>query len=159
MIWSFTRTFVPSESGRQSYSVLGGVATRDHDFVSIRTAGSIKAEVVCDLLEKSSATYSGEEITLVMDSARYQRSRLVMDNADALDMELLYLQACTLNLNLIGRVWHLVKTRRLRNKSLLNFTLLTGAFDKFLESLKGKNREHLKTLVTKNFQLLENPKI
>jgi hypothetical protein len=66
MIWSFTRIFVPSGSGRQRYSVLGAVETRDHDFVSIRTPGSINAEVVCELLEKISATYPGEEITLVM---------------------------------------------------------------------------------------------
>ncbi len=78
-------------------------------------AGSINAEVVCELLEKISATYPGEEITLVMDNARYQRSRLVMEMADALD--------------------------------------------EFLDSLNGKNREHLKTLVTENFQILQNPKI
>jgi hypothetical protein len=74
MIWSFTRIFVPSGSGRQRYSVLGAVEKRDHDFVSIRTAGSVNAEVVCELLEKISATYLGEEIALVMDNARYQRS-------------------------------------------------------------------------------------
>ena len=78
MIWSFTRIFLPIGSGRQRYSVLGAVETRDHDFVSIRTAGSINAELVCELLEKFSATDPGEEITLVMENARYQRSRLVM---------------------------------------------------------------------------------
>jgi hypothetical protein len=50
------------------------VETRSHDFVSIRTAGSINAEVVCEFLEKISDTYPGEAITLVMDNARYQRS-------------------------------------------------------------------------------------
>jgi transposase len=160
MIWSFTRIFVPSGSGRQRYSVLGAVETRDHDFVCIRTAGSINAEVVCELLEKISATYPGEEITLVMDNARYQRSRLVMEMADALDMELLYLQAYSPNLNLLERVWRLVKARCLRNKYFPNFTLFTDALDEFLDSLNGgKNREHLKTLVTENFQILQNPKI
>ncbi len=82
-----------------------------------------------------------------------------MEMADALDMELLYIPAYSPNLNLIDRAWRLVKARCLRHKYFPNFTLLTGAFDKFLESLKGKNREHVKTLVTKNFQPLENPKI
>jgi hypothetical protein len=40
-------------------SILGAVETRDHDFVSIMTAGSINAEVVCELLEKISTTYPG----------------------------------------------------------------------------------------------------
>ncbi len=65
---------MPSGSGRQRYSVLGAFETRDHDFVSMRTADSINEEVVCELLEKLSATYPGEEITLVMDNARYQQS-------------------------------------------------------------------------------------
>jgi hypothetical protein len=39
-----------------------------------------------------------------------------------------------------------------------NFTLFTGALDEFLDSLNGKNREQLKTLVTENFQILQNPK-
>jgi transposase len=94
-----------------------------------------------------------------MDNARYQRSRLVMEMADALDMELLYLPAYSPNLNLIERVWRLVKARCLRNKYFPNFTLFTGALDEFLDSLNGKNREHLKTLVTENFQILQNPKI
>ena len=138
MILSFTRIFVPRGSGRQRYSVLGAVETRNHDFVSIRTAGSINAEVVCELLEKISATHPGEEITLVMDIALYQRSRLVMEMADALDMELIYLPAYSANLNLIERVWRLVKARYLPNKYFPNFTLFTGALDEFLDSLKEK---------------------
>lgn len=159
MIWSFTRIFVPSGSGRQRYSVLGAVETRDHDFVSVRTAGSINEGVVCELLEKISATYAGEEITLVMDNARYQRSRLVVEMAQALGMELLYLPPYSPNLNLIERVWRLVKSRCLRNKYFETFALFTGALDEFLDSLNGTNREHLKTLVTENFQILENPKL
>jgi transposase len=81
------------------------------------------AEVVCELLEKISSTYPLEEITLVMDNALYQRSRLVMEMADALDMELLYLPAYSPNLNLIECVWRLVKARCLRNKYFPNFTL------------------------------------
>jgi transposase len=138
LIWSFTRILVPSGSGRQRYSVLGAVETRDDDFVSIRTAGAINTDVVCELLKEISATYSGEEITLMMDNARYQRSRLVMEMADALDMELLYLPAYSPNLNLIERVWRLVKARCLQNKYLPNFTLFTGALDEFLDSLNGE---------------------
>ena len=159
MIWSFTRIFVPSGSGRQRYSVLGAVETRDHDFVSLRTTGSINEGVVCDLLEKICATYPGEEITLVMDNARYQRSRLVVEMAEALGLELLYLPAYSPNLNLIERVWRLVKKNCLRNEYFENFTLFTRALDGFLDSLNGKNRKLLKTLVTENFQTLENPKI
>jgi hypothetical protein len=57
-----------------------------------------------------------------------------MEMADALDMELLYLPGYSPNLNLIKRVWRLVKARCLRNKYFPNFTLFTGALDEFLDS-------------------------
>ncbi len=151
MIWYLTGIFVPSGSGWQLESVVGAVETREHDFVSIRTAGSINAEVVCELLDKISATYPGEEMSLVMDIARYQRSRLVMEMADALDMELLYRPANSRKLNLIERVWRLIKARCLRNKYFPNFMVFTGAIDEFLASLNGQNRDDLKKLVTEKF--------
>ena len=38
-------------------------------------------------------------------------------------------------------------------KKFPNFTLFTGALDEFLDSLNGKNREHLKSLVTEKYSV------
>lgn len=157
MIWSFTRIFVPSASGRQRYNVLGAVETRDHDFVSIRTTESINEQVVCDLITKIYETYGNEPITLVMDNARYQRSRLVGEVAEGLGIELLYLPPYSPNLNLIERVWRLVKTRCLRNKYFESFALFRAAIDEYLDSLSEANRRYLQSLITENFQLFEIP--
>jgi hypothetical protein len=72
---------------------------------------------------------------LVMDNACYRPSRLVIEMADALDMELLGLPAYSLNLNLIERVWRLVKARCLRNIYFPNFRVFTGSLDEFLDSI------------------------
>ena len=122
--------------------MLGAVETRDHDFVSIRTTDSINEGAVCDLFIKIFETYGEEPITLVMDNARYQRSRLVTEVAEALGIELLYLPPYSPNLNPIERVWRLVKTRRLRNKGFETFALFKGAIDEFLDSLSETNRRH-----------------
>jgi hypothetical protein len=81
-----------------------------------------------------------------------------MGMADALDMELLHRLPYSSNFNLLDRVQRLVKARCLRNKYFPNFTVFTGALDEFLDSLDGKNLDHLKTLVTENFQILQNSK-
>ncbi len=73
-----------SERGRQCPGVLGAVETRNHDFVSIWPFSAVNAEIVRELLEKLNATYPGEEITLVIENAGYQRSRFVIEMADAL---------------------------------------------------------------------------
>jgi transposase len=158
MVWAFARVFVRTGSGRQRYNVLGAVETRDHDFVSVRTTGTVNAETICELIAKIDAAYPGEEVTLVMDNARYQRNRIVAEIAETVGIELLFLPAYSPNLNLIERVWRLVKAKCLRNRYHETFTGFVGAIDEFLDSLSSENRHHLKSLVTENFQLFENPK-
>jgi len=158
MIWSFTRIFVPSGCGRQRYSVLGAVETRDHDFVSIGTTGSVNSDTVCELVRKLDETYPGEEITLVMDNARYQRNKNVFEAADQCGIELLFLPPYSPNLNLIERVWRLVKAKCLRNRHFGDFATFMSTIDEFIGSLSGENHLHLKSLITENFQLFEIPK-
>jgi len=158
MIWCFTRMIVRSGSGRQRYSVLGAVETQAHDLVTVRTNGSVNAETVCQLLLEIDRRYPGEAITVVMDNARYQRSRKVQELANHLNVELLFLPPYSPNLNLIERVWKLVKAKCLRNKYFEDFPSFRESIDGFLDSLQGEKRVLLKTLITENFQLLQIPK-
>jgi hypothetical protein len=105
------------------------------------------------------SNYPGDEITPVMSNISYKLNRSVIKAADALDFEFPYHPAYSPNRNLIKRVWRLVKARCMRNKYFPNFTLFDGVLDEFSHSLNRKNREHLKTLVTENLQILQNPKI
>jgi len=157
MIWCLRRVFIPTGSGRQRYSVLGAVETRDHDLVTVRTKGSVNALTVCELIERIVEAYPNEPITLVMDNARYQHCELVMKTAKAAGCELLFLPPYSPNLNLIERVWRLVKTRSLRNRYFPDFPTFINSIDGFLDSLAGENRHLLKSLVTHNFQTFEIP--
>jgi transposase len=158
MIWCFTRIFIPSASGRKRYNILGAVETRNHDLVTIQTTGPINSAVVCELLRKIDREYPDEEITLVMDNARYQYNRQVQDLASALKIELLHLPPYSPNLNLIERVWKLLKSKCLRNQYYPEFEMFRSAIDRFMESLRGPNKHLLKTLITENFQTYEIPK-
>lgn len=158
MIWCFTRIFIPSASGRRRYSVLGAVETRNHDLVTVETTGSVNADTVCELIRKLDRKYPDEHLTLVMDNARYQYNAQVQELAERLGTELLYLPAYSPNLNLIERVWKLVKSKCLRNHYYEDFGSFRDAIDKFLASLRGKNRPLLQSLVTENFQLYPIPK-
>ena len=122
MIWSFARIFVPSGAGRQRYNILGAVETRDHDLVTVRNTGSVNSDTVCELLAKIDENHPGEEITLVMDNARYQRNKKVFAAAADFGIDLLFLPAYSPNLNLIERVWKLVKAKCLRKPALRRFS-------------------------------------
>lgn len=158
MVWCLHRIFVKSGSGRQRYSVLGAVETRDHDFVSVRTDGPVNSATLCALLESINERYPGEPITLVLDNARYQRNSSVMDRANELGLELLFLPAYSPNLNLIERVWRLVRSKALRNRFFPDYGCFRRSIDEFLDSLSHCNKHYLQTLITENFQTFSFPK-
>jgi len=94
-----------------------------------------------------------------MDNARYQRNAGVAELAESLQIELLYLPPYSPNLNLIERVWRLVKAKCLRNRYHEKFTGFITAIDEFIDSLSGENRDLLRSLVAENFQLFPIAKI
>ena len=108
-------------------------------------------------MKKISKKYPGEKISLVMDNARYQYNNQVKELAASLDLELLYLPPYSPNLNLIERLWKLVKTKCLRNRYYENFGEFKAAIDSCLTNLNGSQRDALKSLLTENFQILQNP--
>ncbi len=158
MIWCFQRLFIPTSSGRKRYNVLGAVETRNHDLITIRTTENINAETICKLTELIHEKYPGESITLVMDNARYQHNKKVAAFAENLGIELMFLPTYSPNLNLIERVWKLVKSKCMRNKYFEDFQKFKSAIDEFVNSLNGSNKDLLKSLVTENFQTFPIPK-
>jgi len=155
MVWCFARPFIRTSPGRQRYSVLGAVDSHSKEIISLRTAGNINAQSVCDLLDLIAARHSGQCLTLIMDNARYQRCELVKLKAAALDIELLFLPAYSPNLNLIERLWKLVKKRTLTNRYYDCFAKFRHAIDTCLEDLNGPGNSQLASLLTLHFQFFK----
>ena len=55
--------------------------------------------------------YRGRTIALVLDNARYQKCKAVMNLAEQLKIELIFIPAYSPNLNLIERFWKFVKAQ------------------------------------------------
>jgi len=153
MIWCFSRVFVKTSPGRQRYNVLGAVDSHSKKLVTIRTTDNINADTVCRLLGMLRSQNPGIPVTLVLDNVRYQHCRAVADRAEALDVELLFLPAYSPNLNLIERLWKLVKKKCLANKFYPNFLQFREAIDSCLDHINKFGRKELHSLLTLNFQL------
>ena len=93
-----------------------------------------------------------------MDNASYQHNKKVAELAEGLGIELLFLPTYSPNLNLIERVWKLVKAKCMRNQYFDDFKKFQEAVDNFMDSLNGPNKNLLETLVTENFQTFPIPK-
>ena len=153
MIWSFSRLLVKGASGRHRYSVLGAVDSHSKEIVTVRTADSINASIVCKLLEALRTKHPQIALTIVLDNARYQHCEAVETRAGELGVELLFLPAYSPNLNLIERLWKLTKAKCLRNRYYPSFTQFKSAIDSFLDSLNTRYQAELESLLTLNFQL------
>ena len=99
--------------------------------------------------------YRGRTIALVLDNARYQKCKAVMNLAEQLKIELIFIPAYSPNLNLIERFWKFVKTE-LRTKFYDDFSEFCAAIDDIIASSVGENRARVETLINEKVQLFDN---
>ena len=116
----------------------------------------INATSVCELLEKIAALGLSTPVTVVMDNARYQRCRLVIERAKQLDIELLFLPPYSPNLNLIERLWRFVRKECLYNHYYEHFDLFKQAITDCLAQTAGRHQAALDRLLTLEFQTFES---
>jgi len=120
--------------------------------VTVNNTNYVNALTVCELMREITILRKKEiPITLVLDNAKYQRCKIVMDEAKKLDIELLFLPTYSPNLNLIERLWKFVKKKCLYSKYYENFDLFKSAIMKCLSN-KESYKEELETLITTKFQ-------
>lgn len=150
-LWCAVRLFVPTGSGRQRLNVLGAVGYGTCKMITVINRGSIGAEQVCQLLREIHRRCR-KPVTIVLDNASYHRARIVRDVAAALNIELLFLPPYSPNLNLIERVWKLVKKLALNARTLADFDEFADSVVATVGRLETDHREQLLSLLTPNFQ-------
>lgn len=150
-LWCFVRLFVPTGSGRQRLNVLGAVNYASGGMSTVINRGSIGKGEVCQLIRQIHVA-TRKPVTLVLDNASYHRARDVRELADSLNIELLFLPPYSPNLNLIERVWKLVKKLALSARVLPDFDSFAAAVTDTVENLQTEHRAELLNLLTPNFQ-------
>lgn len=159
MVWCFTRLFIASPSGRQRFNVLGAVDAVTKQIFAVTNETYINAESVCLLLTQIAAAYVGMPITIVLDNARYQKCEVVLRQAAALEIELLYLPSYSPHLNLIERLWRFVRQECLYSKYYPKFDGFKQAIADCIQTAHTKHRDELETLLAWNFQSFEKVQI
>ena len=155
-LWSFTRLFVHAASGRQRFNGLGAWNAVTRQLVSVTNTTVVNTATMCELLHKIAELGLTGPITLVLDNARDQRNAVVMACAEQLGITLLFLQSYSPNLNLIERLWKLIKRRSLDGRDHPAFANFRGAIEETLTQLPTTYTTNLASLMTLNFQRFEN---
>ena len=154
-VWCATRLFIRGGSGRQRYSVLGAWNAVTNELVSITTDATVSSETMCALLVKIAALGLKGPITLVLDNARYQHCKLVIDVATSLNIQLQFLPSYSPNLNLIERLWKFIKRQVLYGRHYATFAEFRAAIDGCLDKIPSEHKEKLASLMTHNFQTFD----
>ena len=155
-LWCFVRHFIQAPSGRQRFNVLGALHATRLQVVTVTNDTYINAFSVARLMCNIAVEFTDLPITLVMDNARYQRCRFVMDLATALGIELLFLPSYSPNLNLIERLWKFVKKKCLYSEYYEAFTDFKQAIVNCIAETDGQYKQELASLLTLKFQTFEN---
>lgn len=155
-LWSFTRVFVRAASGRQRFNVLGAWNAVTNTLTAVTNTTVVNTGTMCVLLEQIAAQGLMGPVTVVLDNAKYQRNAAVQTLAKTLGIDLLYLPSYSPNLNLIERLWRLIKRRTLYGKYYPAFADFKAAIEQTISDLPTKHKDSLQSLMTHNFQVFED---
>ena len=155
-LWCLARVFLPTPSGRQRFNVLGALHAVTHEIITVTNDTYINSLSVVELLEKLAARFRDRPITLVLDNARYQRNKFVMAEAERLHITLRWLPSYSPNLNLIERLWKLVKAECLHGRYYPSFQPFREAIMNTLKNQDPAFKHKLTSLLTLKFQLFDH---
>jgi transposase len=155
-LWSFVRLFVRAASGRQRFNVLGAFDAVTQQLLAVTNTTVVNTETMCELLRKIAGQGLLGPVTVVLDNARYQRNQVVQALAESLHIELLYLPSYSPNLNLIERLWRLIKREALYGRYYATFADFKSAIEDTISKLPTKHKDKLASLMTLNFQVFDN---
>jgi transposase len=157
VLWCITRIFIPAASGRTRINILGAYDPIKNELIKIINRTYITSSVVIELLEEIRTVYVNQAITIVLDNAKYQRCKAVMEKASELHIELLFLPTYSPNLNLIERLWRFVKKECLYSKYYKTANEFEAAIVNCLSEINTARKHKLKTLMALKFQMFPSP--
>lgn len=109
IVWCFERIFIKASSGRHRINVLGALNPITKRMETIVNTDYVRADTIVAMLKLLSSKFKDLPIYIVLDNARYQRCKYVMQVAESLNITLVFLPPYSPNLNLIERMWRYIK--------------------------------------------------
>jgi transposase len=155
-LWSIARVSVRAASGRQRFNVLEAWDAVTRTLVTVTNTTVVNTDTMGELLRAVAARGLVGPVTLVLDNARYQRNKVVMALAGELGIELLFLPSYSPNLNLIERLWRFTKREAAYGRYHAGFADFRAAVRDVLERVPTTHAEKLASLMTLNFQQLDD---
>jgi transposase len=145
---------IKTNTGRQRVNINGAYDIEGHKAI-IREDESINAQSTIKLLEQILKEQPIGIIYIILDNARYYRSRLVQEFlAENPRIQLIFLPPYSPNLNIVERLWKFFKKKTTYNKYYEKFSVFKEKCMDFFENIEEYEND-LKSLMVDNFQLIQ----
>ena len=147
--------FIPSNTGRRRVNINGAMNAHNPQQITIIEADSINADATIALYDKIQQDYPDKSRIYVFgDNARYYRNARVQQWLEENPrMIQLFLPPYSPNLNLIERLWKLLRKKCINTHFYRDFKDFRQAILNFFKHIQQYKKE-LDSLITFNFQRL-----
>jgi transposase len=154
-VWSLNRRYIKAAAGRNRINVLGAVNAMTKEVSTLINTTFIDAVAVMEFFRRLREDYVDKPIKIVLDNARYQHCKAVMEEAQRLNIELLFLPPYSPNLNIIERLWKFTKKKILYGTYYETPLIFHDTIKDFFETVNAKYKPELEALLTLNFQFFK----
>ncbi len=146
---------VLANTGRKRLNIIGAINPVSLQPTILLTEENCSAEVIEAFLEEIKKQYNkAKTICIILDNARYQRSKLVQTTAKIFNIDLFFLPPYSPNLNLIERLWRYFKKEVMKNKYYPDYSTFENAVETFFTQFENR-KEALKTLLNFKFGIIK----
>lgn len=145
--------FLPTNAGRVHLNITGAINIKTMEVIT-RQSETVNEDAICTMLKAIRRDkILDRKIYIVLDNARYNKSKKVKSLANKLNIKLKYVPPYSPNLNLIERLWRFFREKILSFQTYESLDIFSKVCTNFFRGIK-KYRPELKTLMVDNFQVL-----
>jgi transposase len=145
-------------SGRQRVNINGAVNALKPEHLVYETTDSINAQSTQRICRKLLKKHPGITIYFICDNARYNRNRMLQEWAINQRIEFIFLPPYSPNLNLIERLWLLMKIKAINSTYYEKHIEFRNGIVDFLSNTK-KYKTEIRSMLTLNFRTVEGTSV
>jgi len=142
---------VDCNSGRKRVNINAAVNATKPEHLVYDIAQSINAQSTQRLCRKLLRKHPRKTIYLICDNARYNRNKMLQSWSQGQRIEFVFLPPYSPNLNLIERLWRLMRKKIINSFYYDNYSKFKNAIISFLDNAKTYKAE-IRSLLTLNFK-------
>jgi len=143
-----------TNSGRQRLNINGVYSPLDQEVI-YRSDTTINSQSTIELFKMIETSNLGQsKIYVIADNARYHHSKLLKEYLLDSKIEMIYLPPYSPNLNLIERLWKILKEEVIYNKYHEMFSDFRDAIYGFFDEKLPQMKEQLKSRLSEKFKLV-----